>query len=513
MEYKQRNNKRIAKNTLLLYFRMLFLMLISLYTSRVVLEALGVTDYGIYNVVGGFVSLFSVVSAALTSATSRFLNFEQGKSNIQRQNIVFSTAVIIQWGLAIIVALFAEIVGVWYVNNIMVLPPNRLVAANWCFQLSIFNFCMNIITVPYNASIIAHEKMKAFAYVSIFQGLSILIISFLVKISPFDKLIFYAIMLCLVQFGVRYTYQIYCRKKFVECTFKRQFDKILLKKMLSYSLWHLVGNGASVLKTHGVNMVLNLFFGPAVNAAKGISNQVDAAVQQFVGSFMMAINPQITKSYASGNIFYMLDLVNKGARFSFFLIFMLSLPIIINANYILKLWLGSVPEYSVIFVQLTLIAIIIGSLSKPLITASNATGNVRNYQLAVGGIQLLNLPISYGLLLLGLKAESVIVLAIILEFIALFVRIFMLPSSIKEFKPLFFIREVCLRSILIAMISTIIPLLLRILLPENFLIFSSNIIVCFSMTTLLIFYFGCNKRERTFLLSKISSFRSKVHIQ
>ena len=210
------NSKRIAKNTLVLYVRMLFLMLISLYTSRVILDALGVEDYGIYNVVGGFVSMFALISAALTSACSRFLNFELGKGDPERQNVVFSTAVTIQWGLAILVAVLSEAIGVWYVNNVMVLPPERLTAANWCFQFSVFNFCMNLITVPYNASIIAHERMKAFAYVSIYQGLAVLAISFLVSWLPLDRLIFYAFMLLVVQFSVRYAYQVYCRRNFQE---------------------------------------------------------------------------------------------------------------------------------------------------------------------------------------------------------------------------------------------------------------------------------------------------------
>lgn len=310
------NNKRIAKNTLFLYFRMLFLMSISLYTSRVILDALGVEDYGIYNVVGGFVSMFALISAALTSACSRFLNFELGKGDLERQNIVFSTAVTIQWGLAIIVAVLSEVIGIWYVNNIMVLPPERLTAANWCFQFSIFNFCMNLITVPYNASIIAHEKMRTFAYIGLIQGFAQLGISFLVFFEPFDRLVFYALLLMILQFVIRYTYQVYCRKHFKECRFRFVLDKPLLRHMFSYSLWHLIGNGAAVLKNHGVNLVLNFFFGPTVNAAKGIANQVDHAVGQFVGNFMMAMNPQITKSYAKEDYSYMFSLVNKGARFS-----------------------------------------------------------------------------------------------------------------------------------------------------------------------------------------------------
>lgn len=501
------NNKRIAKNTLFLYFRMLFLMLVTLYTSRVILDALGVEDYGIYNVVGGFVSMFSLISAALTSACSRFLNFELGKGDSERQNVVFSTAVTIQWGLAILVAILSEAIGVWYVNNVMVLPVERLSAANWCFQFSVFNFCMNLITVPYNASIIAHEKMKVFAYITVFQGLAQLGISFLVFFEPFDRLIFYALMLFILNILVRYIYQVYCRKHFSECHYKFVLDKPLLKHMFSYSLWHLVGNGASVLKNHGVNLVLNFFFGPVVNAARGIANQVDGAVNQFSSSFMMAMNPQITQSYARGELKSMFQLVNRGSRFSFYLLFMLALPVIINADYILHLWLKEVPTHTVTFVQLTLISMMIGSVSRSLITAQNATGNVRNYQLVVGGIQLLNLPLSYLFLYLGMVPEVVVVVAIVVEILAFFGRMYMLPFTIKEFKPLLFIRDVILKCLVVISLAIPIPALIYSYLPENFYTFILNVCLCLFCSMVVIYYVGCNAKERKVLVSAISKIK------
>ena len=265
-------SKRIAKNTIVLYFRMIFMMFVMLYTSRVILNSLGVEDYGIYNVVGGFVSMFALISAALSSACSRFINYEMGKGNKESLNIVFSTAVNIQVFLALIVLILAEVIGVWYVNNIMVLPKERLVAANWCFQFSVITFCMNLITVPFNASIIAHEKMTAFAYIIIYQGLATLLVTVLVLYNPFDKLIYYAFLLLIVQLSVQVAYQLYCRLNFEECHYKKVLNKTLLKKMLSYSEWHLVGNGATVLKNEGVNVVLNLFFGPVVNSARGLAD-------------------------------------------------------------------------------------------------------------------------------------------------------------------------------------------------------------------------------------------------
>ena len=504
------NSKRIAKNTVVLYFRMLFLMLVSLYTSRVILDALGVEDYGIYNVVGGFVSMFSLISAALTSACSRFLNFELGKGDQERQNVVFSTAVTIQWGLAIIVAILSEAIGVWYVNSVMVMPPERLTAANWCFQFSLFNFCMNLITVPYNASIIAHEKMKAFAYVGMFQGLAQLGISFLVYIEPFDRLVFYALLLMLLQFLIRYMYQAYCRKYFVECHYRYVIDKPLLKHMFSYSLWHLIGNGAAVLKSHGVNLVLNLFFGPAVNAARGIANQVDHAVGQFVGNFMMAMNPQITKSYAKGDYSYMFGLVNKGARFSFYLLLMLSMPIIINADYILHLWLKQVPPYAVEFSQLTLVAMLIASVSRPLMTAQNATGNVRNYQIVVGGVELLNLPFSYVCLYFGMDPTSVVSVSIVVNILSLGARLYLLPQTLKGFQPLNFFKEVIVRILFVAFAALIIPLYLYYILSNDVIGFLISVFTCLILTSLSIFYIGCNSSERSFILSKVELIAEKI---
>ena len=505
----QINNKRIAKNTIFLYFRMLFLMLISLYTSRVILDALGVEDYGIYNVVGGFVSMFALISAALTSACTRFLNFELGKGDPERQNVVFSTAVTIQWGLAILVAVLSEAIGVWYVNNVMVLSPERLTAANWCFQFSIFNFCMNLITVPYNASIIAHEKMKAFAYVSIFQGLAQLGISFMVYYEPFDRLVFYALMLMVLQFLIRYMYQVYCRKHFKECHYRFIVDKPLLKHMFSYSLWHLVGNGAAVLKNHGVNLVLNFFFGPAVNAARGLANHVDGAVNQFASNFMMAMNPQITQSYSRGDLKGMFQLVNRGSRFSFYLLFVLALPVIINADYILHIWLKEVPAHTVTFIQLTLISMMITSVSGPLITAQNATGNVRNYQLVVGGILLLNLPLSYIFLRLGMIPEIVVVVAIAVEILAFLARMYMIPLTIKEFQPRLFLRDVILKCCAVVLLTVPIPLLEHVYYPENFYTFVLNVCLCLLCSMVVILYVGCNANERAMLMAAVNKIKKK----
>ena len=344
MDNNSQKNKQIARNTLFLYFRMLFIMCISLYTSRVILEALGVSDYGIYNVVGGFVAMFALISSSLTSACTRFLNYEMGKGSASRLRTVFSTSLTVHIILACIIALLCESFGVWYVNNKMVIPEARLIAANWVFQISVLNFCINLVTVPFNAAIIAHEKMSTFAYVSIFEGISRLVICFLVMWISFDHLITYALLYMLVQVSVMAMYQVYCNRHFDECHYRFSIDKKLTKQMFSYSGWHVFGNSASILNRQGVDLVLNLFCGTILNAAKGISNQVMNAVASFANNFMIALNPQITKSYAKGDYDYMLSLLYRGSRFSYYLLFFLSLPIILNTDFIMHIWLKNVPE-------------------------------------------------------------------------------------------------------------------------------------------------------------------------
>ena len=388
------------------------MMAVSLYTSRVVLNALGVEDFGIYNVVGGVVAMFTVLSGSLSAAISRFITYELGKGNQENLNKIFSSAITIQLGLAGIIILLAETVGIWFLNVKMNIPEIRMEAANWVFQFSILTFAINLISVPYNASIIAHEKMSAFAYISILEAIGKLAIAYLIVVSPMDKLIFYAILMCIVALIVRFTYGNYCKRHFSECTYHFIWDKQLLKQMFGFAGWNFIGASSAVLRDQGGNVVINLFCGPTVNAARGIAFQVNTAVNQFVTNFMTALNPQITKSYAAGNKEYMMTLIFQGARLSFYMLLLLSLPILINTHYILGLWLKLVPDHAVLFVQLVLIFAMSESISQPLITAMLATGKIRNYQIIVGGLQMMNLPISYLLLRLGFFPEIVIIVAI-----------------------------------------------------------------------------------------------------
>lgn len=503
------NNKRIAKNTLLLYFRMLLTMAISLYTSRVVLHVLGVEDFGIYNVVGGVVAMFSVISGSLSAAISRFITYELGKGDKEKLVRIFSSSVTIQLGLGLVIIILAEVIGVWFLNEKMSIPENRMYAANWVFQLSILTFVINLISVPYNAAIIAHEKMSAFAYISILEVVAKLIIVYMLLLSPIDKLIFYAILMASVALIIRFVYGFYCKRNFEECTYHFILDKELLKKMFGFAGWNFIGASSAVLRDQGGNIVINLFCGPAVNAARGIAYQVNNAISGFVNNFMTALNPQITKSYAAGEKEYMMTLIYQGARLSFYILLILSLPVIVNAHYILTLWLKIVPEHTTLFVQLVLIFAMSESISNPLITAMLATGKIRNYQIIVGGLQMMNLPISYVLLRYGCIPETVLIVAICISQCCLAARLYMLRGmiglSVREY-----LSKVYFNVLAVTVLSAVIPCILSYYLSETLLNFIIICVVSVICTFTVIYFVGCNRKERQFILSKVTAIKDKL---
>lgn len=508
MDTIQSNNKRIAKNTLLLYLRMLFLMAVSLYTSRVVLSALGVEDFGIYNVVGGVVTMFSMLSGSLSVAISRFITFELGKGNLPKLKRIFSSSVTIQIILSAIIILLIETVGVWFLNAKMVIPEVRVEAANWVLQFSAITFVINLISIPYNAAIIAHERMSAFAYISILEALGKLVIAYLITVSPIDRLVFYAILMCAVALMVRLTYGRYCKKHFEECTYHFVFDFALLKRMSGFAGWNFIGASSAVLRDQGGNLVINLFCGPAVNAARGIAFQVNAAINGFVVNFMTALNPQITKQYAMGNRDYMMNLIFKGARFSFYMLLLLSLPILVNTHYVLGLWLKIVPEHTVLFVQLVLVSAMSESMSQPLVTAMLATGKIRNYQIIVGGLQMMNLPVSYLLLRSGMFPEIVFVVAIIISQCCLAARLWMLHSMIGLRVGLY-MRRVYANVLVVGVISSILPILQGFTCNESLMNFILSSILSFVCTGLVVYFIGCNNIERQFVITKVSGIKAK----
>lgn len=509
MSETSEDSRRIAKNTLILYVRMLFLMLISLYTSRVNLAALGIDDYGIYNVVGGVVGMFSILSGSLSAAISRFITFELGKGDREKLKAVFSSSVTIQLLLSLIIIILAETVGLWFLNSQMNIADNRMTAANWVYQFSIASFVLGLISIPYNAAIVAHEKMSAFAYISIFEGIGKLAVAFLVMVSPIDRLIFYAFLLFFISFIIRLMYGAYCKRHFEECSVRLQYDGALLRQMFGFAGWNFIGASSGILRDQGGNILLNIFFGPAVNAARGISQQINNAVIGFVNNFMTALSPQITKSYASGNREYMMTLIYQGARYSYYMLLMIALPIILNIDYILSIWLKEVPDHTALFAQLTLIYAMSESLSNPLITAMLATGKIKNYQIVVGGLQMLNLPAAYIALKLGGIPESVIIIAIILSQCSLAARLIMLRPmigiSIREY-----IKNVYLNVVSTTVSATILPILLTIVLKNTFLDFLISCAICLICAGTAIFFIGFNKRDRQLALSVAHKIKDKI---
>jgi O-antigen/teichoic acid export membrane protein len=414
----QSNDKRIAKNTLFLYIRMLLIMAVTLYTSRVVLKTLGIEDFGIYNVVGGVIVMFAFINSAMSAATQRFLTYEMGTGNTNKLKTIFSTSVIIHSIIAFIILVLGETVGLWFLENKMNIPDSREDAAFWVYQLSVVSCIVGIISLPYNATIIAYEKMSVFAYISMFDAVGRLLTAYLLLMATGDRLITYALLICLVQVLVRLIYGWYCKRYFKEVRFAFLWDKKVFREMLSFSGWNMIGGFASVLSIQGVDILLNIFFGPAVNAAKGISNQVQMAVNSFCANFQTAVNPQITKYYAAGDIRYVHNLIFRSSRFSFYIVLVLSLPILLEADYILKLWLKTVPDYSVIFVQLSMVVSLLSVFANPLIIGSFATGKIRKLLIAVGLTNCGTVPLTYVFLKLGGLPWVVLLTQIIIVLIA-----------------------------------------------------------------------------------------------
>ena len=511
MDAHAENTKRIAKNTLMLYVRMLFGMLVSLYTSRVVLQALGVEDYGIYNVVGGFVAMFSLISGALSHSAGRFLTFELGRGNMDGVKRYFSTSLLIHIALAFIILIVSETIGIWFLNNRMVIPDDRLSAANWVFHASIFSFMINLFSVPYNASIVSHERMNVFAYIGIIDIILRLFVVLFIAYSPFnfDRLIVYSILLVLVSCLIQTIYVLYCRNHFEECRLSLVFDTVCWKKMWAFTGWNFVGGTALVLKDQGVNILLNLFFGPIVNTARGLSSTVSTAVCSFSGNFMTALNPQITKSYAAGDNEYMFKLIERGTRFSFYILLIIALPVLLETNFILSLWLNDFPEYTVIFVRLVLIQAMIDILSNTIVTAQAATGKIRNYQIAVGGMLLMNFPLSYLCLKLGGQPESTMYVAIFVSICCLLIRLIILRKNI-QLSLMWFFRNVCCKVFIVTAFSIVIPFALYFTMSGGWSKFLLVTVFCLISSVTSAFFIGCSHSERQFIGERIIYMKSKV---
>lgn len=482
-------------------------MAVALYTSRVVLNVLGIDDFGIYNVVGGIITMFTFLNSAMAASTQRFLTFEIGKQgNVHK---IFSSSILIHRAIAFIVILLGETIGLWFVNTQLNIPVGRMAAANWVYQCSIVICTINIISLPYNAIIIANERMKAFAYISILETGLKLIAVLVLPVFFFDKLTVYALLLTGIAVIIRITYAEYCHRSFPETKGKILKDKMLFKEMTNFAGWSMVGNLALIAYTQGTNILLNIFFGPAVNAARGIAVQVQNAINSFCLNFQTALNPQITKSYASEELAYMHLLIVRSSKFSFYLLLILSLPVLIETEIILKWWLGEVPDYTLNFIRIILIISMIDALSNPLIIAAQATGRIRTYQIVIGGILLFILPISYIFLKLGATPETVFIVHFCIVCIAQIVRLWMIRPMIK-LSLNYYCQEVIWKIAIVFVLSLFLPCIFHQLLPASWWSF---LIICFACTcsTLFIIYkIGLNSQERKFIQQKLLSLKAKL---
>ena len=505
MSANTNNSKRIAKNTIFLYIRMLFSMVVALYTSRVVLNALGVEDYGLYGVVGGIVVFFNVISGSLNAAISRFITFELGKEELERLNKVFCTAVNIQLLMSVLFVVLAEIVGVWFLNNHLNVPEGRLSAAHWVLQSSIISFAVGLLSVPYNSTIIAHERMDAYAYISILSTFLNLGVALVIDYIIFDKLIFYAFAILGINVIMQFIYAFYCRTHFPETRWRLVKDKVLLKEMTSFAGWNFLGASSGVLMGQGVNMLMNVFFGVAVNAARGIAGQVDNAINMLVNNFTVALNPQITKSYASGDLKYMHDLVCKGAKYSFFIMLLPSLPILLETETILQLWLKQVPEMTVVFLRLTILISLNSVLSQTLIASMLANGHIKKYQIVVGGLNMLIFPLSYVAFKLGLPSYASYVINFFIFFIELIARLVLLKEMVS-LSISKYLNQVLLRITYVSVLSIPIPIFFCLFMPSGIIRLLISILLCLICTAISIYYFGLEDLEQKWIKKAINKY-------
>lgn len=498
-------SKRIAKNTLFLYFRQILVMAVSLYTVRIVLGALGETDYGIYNAVGGFVAMFNILSGALSLAIGRFITYEMGQPDtttlyLQR---IFSSSLLIQIAMGLVICLLMGTFGVWFVEHKMVIPAERFDMAYYVLWLSALTFFINLLSVPYNALIIAHEQMKAFAYVSILEAALKLGTAYLLLIAPIDKLWLYALSMLFVALMVRMAYAIYCKRHFAECRFVWGFDKRLLSKMFVFSGWASLGNGVIVLKDQGTNVLLNLFGGPVVNAAQGIATQVNSAVFNFVSNFMLASRPQITMSCAAGDLRSMHSLIIRTGKFGFFILLVIFLPCYISVDYILELWLVDVPAHTANFVILILIYSLVECFVSPLTTGMVAQGDIKNFEIALTLIYIGNFVASYVCLKTGMVVETVFVLNILFKALVL-VALLLHGRSKYAFPIVRFFKESFLPSLVVFLIATAPVFLLAKREYSDFatLVVWMLVIAAYACTVVLLV--GMTKNERFYVKDILS---------
>lgn len=500
------NNKRIAKNTLMLYIRMLLSTVVSLYTSRVVLQTLGVEDYGIYGVVGGIVAMFSFLNSTMAGATSRFLTFEMGKGDKERLKDTFSSALIIHIGIALLVFILAETVGLWFLNNKLVIPEGRMGAAHWVYQCSILATIFAITQVPYNALIISHERMGIYAYIEILNVSLKLLIVFLLTIFTIDKLKVYAVLVLTVSIIIRMIYRIYCMRNFSESHFSFTFKKDILKPMLSFSGWDFYGNMCVIVRQQGTNFLINNFFGVIANAASSIATTVSGVVSGFAFNIITAFRPRIIKSYAQENWCEMQTMINNAIKFSTLFLNMLTIPFLFETSFIIQLWLGKVPQYVEPLIRLTLIANCVGNINSIIVIGIHATGRIKRISFLTGTLFLLTIPISFFLLRLGCNVETVYIVNVLSNIFIVSLNLWIMKKQIDNINILSIIKVIVL-SILITLLSVILILFIYKSMDEGFIRLIA-ISICDLITMLLFTYIlGLDRKQRNsvnnYILTKL----------
>ena len=499
------SNKRIVKNTMFLYVRMMVVMIVTLFTSRIILNTLGATDYGIYNVVGGIVTIVAFLNSALGGSTSRYLTFALGEGILEKQKKTFGAALNLHICIALLVLIVGETIGLWFFYEKMIIPEDRVSAALWVYQFSIVTTMISFTQVPYNASLIAHEKMSIYAYVGLYEAFSRLAIAYLITISPIDNLVFYGSLLLLNTIVVQMFYRWYTAKNFSECRFSLVKDKALYKQLLSYGGWDLFGNLAVVCQGQGVNLLLNVFFGPVVNAARAIAFQIQGAVLQFVSNFMTAVRPQVIKNYAEGNVERMYSLTFYTAKFSYMLMLALVVPICCEIKFILHLWLGdAVPENTALFAVLVLVTYTWRTFHIAALMPFHAIGNIKTGNVTIGSLMIASLPIGYVLFKIGLPAYSVFLVIFAIEIVGMF-AIYWLIHNYEYFPYLDIFRKILMPSTAVTLLTVALPLFIIHFMEEGWL---RLILVCVSSETTLglsAFYIGLNKSERSRIISLAKS--------
>lgn len=504
MSQTSENNKRIVKNTMYLYMRMFVILFVSLYTSRVILQVLGVSDYGTYNIIAGVVVLFSFINGALTSATQRFLNFYIGRHDEEKTHDVFCMSMNIYIVLSVLFLILAETAGLWFINTQFNIPAGRMEAANWVYQFTVFSFMLNLTRIPYNATLIAYEKMDFYAYLSLFDVILKLAIVYLLYISPIDKLIAYGFLFMLTDVIDNLIYRIYCKRKFIIAKYQWMWEKDMFKKLLSFSSWSLLGNAASVFVQQGLNILVNIFYGVTLNAALGIANQVAGKVTQFFSNFQTAFNPQIVKYYAEGRRVDFFNLIYRSSRLSYYLMLIVSFPLMLKIDAILNIWLVDVPEYTGIFCQLILIYYLIEALTGPLWMSVQATGNIKLYQISVSTVNFLNLPLIYISLKLNYPIWTVWGIRIAVDLLIFLVRCIYLNKKMEMSLSQYY-KEVFQPVILVTLLSVPIPIILEQTIKGYYLNLIVSIIISILCSCLVTFFIGLKKGER----EKISFFIKK----